>query len=570
MDRYRPALQSYAKTFPNVGPLEVLGQPLLAFLAFKVMANFEGNLSELLAPPTNLYRHLVDMTCRRGGKHPADKSGAVKSGRIEGTALRSLLRTTALAITAHGTESIPKEELELRLETLRAGEDPLPLPEDNPITNLMISFYFKGDHQLSGCEFLHKSFREYLAAEAIVELLKDHGMSSTEPLPEKSAHSYWREFDVSDPRFRLSRKLGEALSAQWLSSEVKGHVQQLLVWEIGRAKSGAGEYQNPSGREIPTEPISLQSWSRVRDSLADLWDWWGEGVHLRLQPREKQKTWHIDEAPYAVDLVKLAMRRANYNRRDPPRPPRTATVDAYLGHSLFVLNCSIHVIIANELGWHDAAMELPPQALWANVKKRRRYQISVEVNENEFVQFAPSGEAPEYFLNYCGRISAAGVTPLARIWFGDGIELPDLSSSFPGARFPGGAFMENVYLRETDLTGLDFEGAFLAHADLSGSMLQRANFSRAEMDGALLCSANMFGVHCIQAQMSGADVTNANLFAADLRGTSLESLLGLSQIQLNRTTLGESDFALPSGLEIPQQWADFELQIDRDRHPNLD
>ena len=309
----------------------MLGQPLLAHLAFKVMANFDGDLSELLAPPTALYRHLVDMTCRRGGKHPGDKSGAAKSGRIEGNKLRSLLRTTALAITAHGTESIPKEELELRLETLRTGEEIPRVTEEIPITNLMISFYFKGDHELSGCEFLHKSFREYLAAEAIVELLKDNSKFSTESLPEKSPRAYWTEFAVNDARFRLSRKLGEALSAKWLSSDVKGHLYELLLWEIKRAGSGGGGHQSSTDRASATEPISLQAWTSIRDSLADLWDWWGEGVHLRLQPKEKQKTWHLDEAPYVMDLVKLAMRRANYNRREPPRPHKDGDHRRILG-----------------------------------------------------------------------------------------------------------------------------------------------------------------------------------------------------------------------------------------------
>jgi hypothetical protein len=45
------------------------------------------------------------------------------------------------------------------------------MPEDDPFVKLMVSFYFKGGHPDQGVEFAHKSFREYLFAEHIVETL---------------------------------------------------------------------------------------------------------------------------------------------------------------------------------------------------------------------------------------------------------------------------------------------------------------------------------------------------------------------------------------------------------------
>jgi len=538
LDRYRPALAIYKRTFPKIGPLEVLGQPLLMHLAFKVMANFEGDLSDLLVPPTTLYRHLVDMTCRRGGKHPLDTSGPARSGRIEGRQLRLLLHGTALAITAHGAESIPKEELELRLETLGVGEAASRLGDEIPITNLMISFYFKGDHELSGCEFLHKSFREYLAAEAIVEILKDHARSLTATLPEKPEEFYWRDFEENDPRFRLSRKLSEALSAQWLTSEVRRHLHELLLWEIRRGEAGEKEAAKTRGVSTATEGISLNAWESLRDSLVDLWDWWGEGVHLRIQPREKQKTWHLDESPYVVELAKLAMRRANYNRRDPPRPPRTVTIDAQLGYSLFVMNCSLHSIIADAHGWSHFGSTLDPAVLWANVSHRRRYQVTVTVDNKEFTRFAPSGKAEEYFWNYCARINGAGVVPLR----------------WPRLDFPRNAQMSGVYLRRAVLDGLGFERTDLSCADLSETMMHQADLSRARLVRTHLKHANMFAACCVQARLDGADMTMANLYATDLRVSSLEDTIGLSEIQLRQTGLAFCDTSLPAGLQSPPQW----------------
>jgi hypothetical protein len=152
MNHYQPALDEYKN---KANTVEVLGQPLLAHLAMKVMTDFEGPVSELIAPSTTLYRHLVDMTCKRGGKYLLQAGDSNKSGRIEGRDLRALLHGTALAVTAHGSESIPMEELELRLETLGVGNEVFEVTKQHPLTNLMFSFYFKNVHEQSGCEFLH-------------------------------------------------------------------------------------------------------------------------------------------------------------------------------------------------------------------------------------------------------------------------------------------------------------------------------------------------------------------------------------------------------------------------------
>jgi hypothetical protein len=231
-EEFGPLLKKYRKEFPQSKGLEVLGQPLLAHLAVKVAAMAGGKIDQLITPPTTLYRSLVDLTCKRGGKHPTDEQATGNTARIEGRDLRALLHGVALAITAHGSESIPKEELELRLDSLGVGTDVFPMTHELagefPLINLMISFFFKSSHEDGGCEFLHKSFREYLAAEAIVEVLKEFGRTVTHPLPERPDGDYWKDFPEDDPRYWLSRKLGEMLSAQWPSREVRIHTRSLL------------------------------------------------------------------------------------------------------------------------------------------------------------------------------------------------------------------------------------------------------------------------------------------------------------------------------------------------------
>jgi hypothetical protein len=548
LERYQPVLTRYEKAFPRVGTLEVLGQPLLAHLAVKVMASFKGDLSQLITPPTTLYRHLVDLTCKRGGKYPTQSDRAGQSGRIVGDDLRTLLHGTALAITAHGSESIPTEELELRLETLGVGMDAFRVTKEHPLTNLMISFFFKGNEQ-AGCEFLHKSFREYLAAEAIVEVLKEYGRTATTELEEKPDEQYWQDFSETDPRWWLSRKLGEMLSAQLISREITTHLSGLLRWEIERATSKKEQPPLPKAAGICTKPITVVEWGRVRDALADLWDWWGEGVHLRPQPKEKQKIWRLDDEPFVIELVGLAMRRYNYNRRNPPRPLRTVTIDANLGYGLFQLTSLVHSFLSETLGWMGLARALGPAGLWkgTSAERPRRYQVSVACQGLEFVQFAPSGSGSKrYFSNYASRINAAGF--LAQVPF---------KSQAYRADFPSRTHLRGCYLAGADLKGLSFSEADMTSCSLEGAILAESQLLEANLSYTNMQGASLFSAHIFNANLDGADLTGAGMFLADLRGTSLRSAGGLSQEQLNYA-IGMPKQFVPEPLVRPDVWKSFE------------
>ena len=508
LERYESVLAQYEAEFPNVQSLEVLGQPLLVHLALKVMASFKGDLSNLIRPSTTLYRHLTDLTCKRGGKSPTEASVNGSSARIEGRDLRSLLHGTALAITAYGLETIPIEELEFRLETLGVGEIFL-VSKHHPLSNLMISFYFKEVTEHSGCEFLHKSFREYLAAEAIIEVLKDYGNRAQPDLAERAI--YWRDFTIEDARWLMSRKFGEVFCAQWLSKEIRDHLRELLHWEVDRAVNQEKNQPASKGAGLPTDPLSFEGWERVRDGLSDLWDWWGEGVHLRPQPKQRQRDWHFDESPFVVELVKLAMRRANYGQPTPPRPPRTATVDAHLGYALFLLNCFLHASISEAKGWMDLASRVGAQGLWDGVQARRRYQVAVKHGESTFVQFAPSGESREYFRNYVTRINGAGVAP----------------ADIEGNEFPAWTYMRGLFLAGCNLSGLD-----LNYADLSSSMLDHAILNhawafRADFRFASLRESFCYHTFLADADLAGADMAHAVLEGADLSGVDLSGVINL-------------------------------------------
>jgi hypothetical protein len=239
----------------------ILGLPLLALLAVWLVLNDANPPDDLVVERSSLFRRLVDLTTRYGGNVEPIGPAAPK---ITGEELRDLLQRTAAAMTLRGTEHIPYEELLLRLE---AGG--LTNPEtvvgravvENQIAKLMLSFFFNTGQREQGCEFIHKSFREYLFAEAIVEALKRNAALPGANLPRAV---YWREFDDSDPRQALAEELGLMLAPHWIRPEVWRHLAWLIAWEVGRAVATGGVRQ--SDEESP--PLSLRNWEVVRDRLA--------------------------------------------------------------------------------------------------------------------------------------------------------------------------------------------------------------------------------------------------------------------------------------------------------------
>jgi hypothetical protein len=216
--RFQPVLQDYREAYArllkqtrsSVGEkanyrdaMEVLGLPLLAHLAVRLMVRWpESDLQSLVHNPTTLYRYLTDLTCKKGGRYGKD----VFEPRLPSLELRRLLHETAAAMTAFGRDHIPYDELDFRLSALdeqliRGVQE---ATKDHPLTSLMIGFFFKGGHKELGAEFLHKSFREYLFAECIVEALKAYGRNTREDMAEREV--FWKDFEPYDKRFDLSRE----------------------------------------------------------------------------------------------------------------------------------------------------------------------------------------------------------------------------------------------------------------------------------------------------------------------------------------------------------------------------
>jgi Pentapeptide repeats (9 copies) len=552
------------------GSMAVLGLPLLAFLAIRMLSQWRGDLPDLVENPTTLYRSLIDLTCV--------KTEVVKGGKkFDVRELRSLLQRTAEAMTVYGQESIPYEELSLRLEEENLDEKAQEAMREHVLTALIINFFFKGGLRHLGCEFLHKSFREYLFAERIIETLKEYGSKQEKKLPEREP--YWKDFtenDENDFRYEFSRKLSALLAPQWLSPEVAAHVEQLIIWEIARSQNN----QQDGAPGNPTDALDFKGWTTVRDGLADLWDWWAEGVHLRpTQTKNKSGVYETGE-PYVQELVMLSAPRDYAQRRRPLELERTLTPDARLGDGLFRLSALVHFRVAVENGWlhpNEDERKPTPAERWAGISDigagPRKYQSEIKQGEQSWVMFAPSGANPQYFANYCHRINSAGwrlrgdfplgvnlsgvdlsgakiVISLAgsiesrTIWdYANLFDCDGIGSNFMGHEFREvladhanfsmssfqGAFLYESYFRRTDLSSSDFNLAGAGSVNFSNAELMKVNFFDSVLDKCKLVSANLVS----------ADLSHAFLASSDLRGARCQSA-NFRYADLSHVTIDEN------------------------------
>lgn len=535
------------------GSMAVLGLPLLAHLAIRLMSKLEGrDMSALVQNPTTLYRNLVDLTCEKGGRIVGENASIGDWYLFSGAKLRDLLWKTATAMTVYGGESISFTELALRLDLDAEGLDRKvnDATEDHELSQLMVSFFFKGGQRHLGCEFLHKSFREYLFAESVVETLKSYGRSLERTPGEREP--YWKEFDEADPRHGFSRRLSEALAPQWLSPEVVRHLEQLITWEIKRSRED-DEPETVGNRTVPLDP---QGWARVRDGLADLWDWWAEGVHLRPQLIVDRKTKVASfEKVYAQELVEQAAPFDPALRNYSLEPKRTVTMDSQLGDALFRLCAWTHYQLAVNTGWLEGRDRQTPGALpsqiWEGVsrigKGPRRCQSLVTQGQRAWVLFAPSGEDLRYFSNYANRINSAGWRPHGH--FPGGVNLSGIDLRFVRISIPMLFQSRPAVWTHANLSSCALAGSLLVDHTASEINAERVDLSSSAIHGTSFENANLWGVDLDSAVLSGVNFERANLrrafmyglqnFGANFSGAILEDIMGMEAGELLEASQGE-------------------------------
>lgn len=568
---------------PKSNSLEVLGLPLLAYLTIRVMAQTvrsggplekqQAVINEMVENPTLLYRSLIDLTCEKAGKaafDARDRGDEVeRQWREIGWKLRERLRRTAAAMSVLGVEHISREEWKRRALQDEKEERETQTAEDHPLTRLMISFYFKGGQPEQGCEFAHKSFREYLFAERIVETLKDYGRNLNEReagrLP---ARDYWRDFSREEDRlhYDFSRDLAYLLAPQWIAPNVWGHLQHLIEWEISRASTAANsstEGNQLSG--LPTQALSFERWKYVRDGLADLWEWWRDCAHLR--PQVKTDRWKKSEIerPFVDELIRWAAPLTAEENEALPLESSTS-IDAHLGDAICQICAMAHFYIAVNEGLERIE---PKRFVYVESGGKRKCQRLAKHDQIEIVLFAPGGEDIKssshnpIFRHYCARINGGFGSPLREFpsrailngvyLAGANLSRANLVAVRLDSANLDGAYLDYSNLSRASLSRANLNGASLFQASLAGASLAGANLAYVKLDGASLASANLDGASLYHTRLNGASLYYARLNGAFLRGARLNSAdlseaIGLTREQIELAWLTEWT-QLPESLE---------------------
>ena len=403
---------------------------------------------------------------------------------------------------------------------------PKRLPRSTTLATLMIAFFFKGGHKDLGCEFLHKSFREYLFAEAIVEALKAAAGERTDDL--FSRRGYWKDYEPGASQFTFSRTLAELLSPQWLSGEVVTHLEHLLPWEIERAASKIPAVSDDKKRcVLPVLPMEL--WEQVRDRLADLWQWWGEGVHMRPQPFRDEDNGQLTlRRSYSEKLVDLDAPRDRGSGGRKLQPSRTTTMDAHLGDGLFRLTAILHFQIALHTGWlnsRQADRKPPtPEELWEGVddvaQRQRPYQSLVRQGQERWLLFAPSGEDRAYFAHYVSRINAAGWRPMGVFPFGVDMSGVDFRYVKIGVYGDVGRSYRPSKWNYSNLSHADANSGWFMYNDFTGVLAQETTFNLTYLLDATFINADLRRSEFQLACAPGTSFTDADLSAAFMIGTA--------------------------------------------------
>lgn len=334
LDTLKPVFEHYHNWFngdrtqasDSMG--DFLGNPLLAYLSFRVFAETEKSPENLISQPTALYHELINITVKHSGK--GQDEGLEASAHRGGEELRRLLQEVAATISILRSESVSFSELEARFE-----DRELPIPEqllkdwyqqadtETALQELVINFYFKGGNTNLGCEFLHKSFREYLYAEAIYYALLDAAEDQEGLYKSSKAYEYWEDFELNSSEYRLSRRLSYLLAPQWLTNEVRTH----LFWLIEN--------------NIKSHPTR---WKWLRDAVLAVYAWWAEGVLLRHQPTRSRigSPW---EEPFVDSLFQQVI---PFDVNEDLAPIRASVLDSHLGHALMQITAFIFHQLFNE------------------------------------------------------------------------------------------------------------------------------------------------------------------------------------------------------------------------------
>lgn len=501
--------------------MDILGLPLLLHLTMRIASQWTGTIEALLERPTTLYRELINVTCGTAGRAENDRQLVDRLDRvhIHGRRLRILLQATAAAITAARRESLTYGELKTWLDETDVDlvEDVHRETPDDVLTSLVVSYYFRSGNAKLGVEFLHKSFREYLFAEAVVETLVSFDRISEGG---NLAHA-----DLRPALKKWYAEVARLLAPQWMSAEVSSFLTDLLHERIASAASGQG-----------TESRAV--WIKIRDELADLWNDWAMGFYQRPKI-------HRFSLPRLEYLLEWCFTESDFQRNAP-----CSSIDACLGDGLFRLVSMVHreVALVDSLPRGAALIQL-----WSQLPLERQSSVlsycqsRIEEGPLSWTMFSPAQEPLPKWPQICARINAVSDRPHGPFPLGIDCSYVDFRNarleleleltynghlSFKGANFDHAQLrgswvrvsFEEIHGRRLDASRCSFDGCTFKGAALPQSQFQRVNirsvdFTGADLSGASFAASDIWVAKFNDANLAKAEFRNARVRDSWLSGS---------------------------------------------------
>lgn len=342
----------------------------------------------------------------------------------------------------------------------------------------LINYLFKSGLEYSGCEFIHKSLREFAFAQAVVDNLKRLAV------PSDAKRGY--DVDVMSVA-RLA-----ILARNWLSREIWDHIERQIRWEIYRESP---EFEDPIAFQRGERPLGIDAWCRIRDKLADRWTSWAHSSHgggelLPLTSDQKyDSTSELFKGVAAID---------------------SAFADARLGAALFRLCATLHGMLAARI-LETSGLMAHQKNMWEEfgvTVTASGSQTTLQQTPDQRLRFFSPGKGEEELEQSLLRSSIARINAY---YAHTKEELPEKC--------------DLTFLVSTGaaLERLSFQYCNLSYSNLSESNLSGADMQGADLSGAWLCKSNLTRANLSMADLPYASFRQANLENASLKSANIES-----------------------------------------------
>lgn len=509
----RVKLQPHLEAFQNLNQAQyqtVLGSPMLALMAMRVLDTSNEDPQALFSNPSLLYRELLSQTCNK------------QTAPLDSEQLQQILLVAAVAMSTAGTDHLHFDQLDRYLKQLEGPKDNC---NDNGnkgshmLSCLRANHLFTVRNSKQDIQFSFSFFYELIVAMAILQLLLNFGFENSSHRPDRS-QPFWENGKPNDPRMLLADNLSHLLAVNWMTPRIHRNLYRLLEQNIEQSF---------------TFYKSEQFWIVIRDSLTDIYTWWVKEIPMRGHNIGEPKSHKgAKSQSFLLNSLLLILRKEQKQF-----PLSQSQLDSHFGNPIWQMTAIVHYQLANHGGWD----KLSPQERWQNMLPHALSEHQVTVKG--WTLFAPGGLQCDFQWN-----GDKYNDTLAKLSARINAERPHMPMRFPAfAIMPGitcpkawwqQAKAHRIVLNSANFNQARFDKAIFHKAKLNHAWLDQVSLKHAFLASAELNHASMIGANLEQANLNMAHLTEANLEQANLQHANLDMAL------MDHANLEEADLQFAS------------------------